>query len=255
VNDFKDLQYFVNSKIKTNQLIYDCDDTSQVLNIKNETVSGTLNSVNLIIFKSQYQKSVFDKYNLPEEKILIIPDGINLSDYKKKEIVKNPNRICITENYGVETILFIKYVWPKIYEKNDKSELYICCEIEQKELIQQPGIYNLKNKEDIIECKYSCLLDICLSNSAEIYGMSKMFENLVTRCILVISNKYLFKEIPGLQYNLDLQNLSIYQELAEDLLNKMSDLNFINSALDSLSKIPVISWDIATKCLLDKIIR
>lgn len=77
VNDFKDLQYVVNSNIKVNQIIYDCDDTNQVLNIKNEIVTSILSSVNIIIVKNNYQKNAFDKYNLLEDKLLVIPYCIN----------------------------------------------------------------------------------------------------------------------------------------------------------------------------------
>lgn len=76
-----------------------------------------------IIVLSQYHKSLLPDH-IPDEKILVSSNGINLKDFDLDGVKRNPNRLIYTSSYdrGLENILKI---WPDIIKEVPEAELHV----------------------------------------------------------------------------------------------------------------------------------
>lgn len=82
-----------------------------------------LQYIDKIIVLSQFHKSLLPK-SVPEDKILVSANGINLEDFKGPEIVRNPKRVIYGSSYdrGLEYLLDI---WPEVRKEVPEAELHI----------------------------------------------------------------------------------------------------------------------------------
>lgn len=77
-----------------------------------------------IIVLSQFHKSLLSK-NIPEERVFVSRNGINLDDFNDKNIIQDGYRMIYTSSYdrGLEHLL---RMWPDIIKEVPKANLVIC---------------------------------------------------------------------------------------------------------------------------------
>lgn len=77
-----------------------------------------------IIVLSEFHKSLLSK-DIPEDKIFVSSNGINLPDFKEPMLERNPHRAIYSSSYdrGLEQLLDM---WPKVREAIPDAELYVC---------------------------------------------------------------------------------------------------------------------------------
>lgn len=99
------------------KVILDMHDTSN----KYEFTEKRINRVHKIFVKTQYHRSLYS--NVPDEKFVIVGNGITFDRFKQK-VERNPHKIIYssTPNRGLENILDI---WPKIRAHVPDAELHV----------------------------------------------------------------------------------------------------------------------------------
>jgi hypothetical protein len=115
-------------------------------------------------------------------------------------------------------------------------------------LMSQCGVmdHGRQPMEMIIREKYLSTFHIYLNNSIAEIDCISIRESLITGCIPIISTFGVFNERHGIQYNFDISDKNC-NNIANDIIDKMYDFNFINNSREQLLKSStIISWyDIA----------
>lgn len=90
---------------------------------KDQFLPDELEVLDKIIVLSQYHKSML--FNVPDEKVYISRNGLNMPDYEGVMEERNPKRIIYASSYdrGLET--FLKLVWDKVIKEVPDAELHI----------------------------------------------------------------------------------------------------------------------------------
>jgi hypothetical protein len=132
-----------------------------------------------------------------------------------------------------------------IYDENYKNHIY--------KLLSQPGVmeHGRQPMDMIIREKYLATFHLYLSTSNAEIDCISVRESLVAGCIPIISNFGVFADRHGLQFNWDPTNKNLGKLIANDIVGKMHNDNFINDARSQLAKSStIIGWeDIATQWL------
>jgi hypothetical protein len=224
-------------------------------------------------FKSEYHKKSFEKFiqgKIEPSDYNIILNGVRIEPFKDikclnddKIIIRNPYRFCYCSSYdrGLEHIL--TNVWPHIYKQEPRAEFHVYYGMEHiyeenfknrlKQLLAQPGVmdHGRQSMEMVIREKHLSTFHLYLSNcDAEIDCIS-IRESLVAGCIPVISQFGVFAERHGIQFIWDPTNAELGKLVANDIVNKMRDGQFINDARQQLQgSNTIIDWsDVAKKWL------
>ena len=106
----------------------------------------------------------------------------------------------------------------------------------------------------IIREKYLSTFHLYLSSAISEIDCINVRESLICKCIPIISNFGVFKERHGLQYqiNYDAVNEDIFKIIANDIINKMNNNEYIETSRNSLlSSNTIISWDNIAKLWLN----
>lgn len=82
-----------------------------------------LNTFDKVIVLSQFHKDLLPKH-VPEDKVFVSSNGINLPDFNKTGVWKNPKRLIYTSSYdrGIEHLLS---VWPEVLKEVPDAELHL----------------------------------------------------------------------------------------------------------------------------------
>lgn len=82
-----------------------------------------LNTFDKVFVLSQFHKSLLPKY-IPEEKIFVTANGINLPDFIKPDLSRNTKRLIHTSSYdrGIENLL---HIWPEVKKEVPEAELHL----------------------------------------------------------------------------------------------------------------------------------
>jgi hypothetical protein len=224
-------------------------------------------------FKSEYHKKCFEEFiqgKIEPSDYNIILNGIRIESFKNikclnddKIIIRNPYRFCYCSSYdrGLEYIL--TYMWPHIYKQEPRSEFHVYYGMNHiydenfkdrlKQLLAQPGVmdHGRQSMDMVIREKHLSTFHLYLSNSDAEIDCISVRESLVAGCIPVISNSGVFIERHGLQFNCDPTNAELGKIIAEDLVNKMRDSQFVSNARQQLmASDTIIDWfDVAKKWL------
>lgn len=233
-----------------------------------------LKKVSKINFKSEYHKKCFEEFIQNETDIYnynynIIPNGIRIEPFKNnkclndnQEIIRNPYRFCYCSNYdrGLEYIL--TEVWHHIYKQEPRAEFHIYYGMNDlsddfqkslRNLISQPGVmdHGRQSMDMIIREKYLSTFHLYLSTSSLEIDCISIRESLVTGCIPLISKVGVFANRDGIQFDWNPQDKNSSKHIADDILNKMYNYEFISNFRGQLQySHTIIDWsDIAQKWL------
>jgi glycosyltransferase involved in cell wall biosynthesis len=227
--------------------------------------------INKFNFKSQYHKDSFEEFignKLDESKYNIILNGLRLNEFRNKDenLIRNPYRFCYCSSYdrGLEHIL--ENVWSHIYAKEPKAEFHIYYGMEhlydqafkQKltNLMNQPGVFDHGRQpmEEIIKEKYLSTFHLYLNTSVAEIDCISIRESLVTGCIPIISSFGVFATRHGIQYTWEPTNKELCKIVADDIINKMYDNEFIvNARQQLLGSNTIVDWSDIAKIWLQKL--
>jgi hypothetical protein len=187
-------------------------------------------------------------------------NGLRIDNFKNNNnnYIRNPFRFCYCSCYSRGLEIILEKIWPIIYNKEPKAELHIYYgmdyvfddkyKLKINLLMSQCGVmdHGRQPMDMIIREKYLSTFHIYLNNSIAEIDCISIRESLITGCIPIISTFGVFNERHGIQYDFDISDKKC-NNIANDIINKMYDFNFINNSREQLLKSStIISWyDIA----------
>lgn len=232
--------------------------------------------VTKINFKSQYHKESFEEFingKIQSNEYNIIPNGLRIEPFLNntilndgKEIIRNPYRFCYCSSYdrGLEYIL--SNVWPIIHRNEPRAEFHVYYgmdyifddnfKLRMRLLLSQPGVmdHGRQPMEMIIREKYLSTFHLYLSTSEAEIDCISVRESLITGCIPIISKFGIFATRHGLQYEWEPENEKLCEMIAQDIIQKMHNNDFVENARNQLKKSDtIIDWTIVANKWLETI--
>lgn len=266
------LLLLMNNDFSADNTIIDFHDNFFVINdLESTKLQQIFDKINFINIKSKYHyecfidflksKNINNNYN---NKCNIIENGVRINHFKKNNnIIRNPFRFCYCSSYdrGLEDIIL--KIWPIIYNKEPTAELHIYYgmdyiydddfKIKMKQILSSTGVmdHGRQSMDIIIREKYLSTFHLYINNSISEIDCISIKESLVTGCIPIISNFGVFKERDGLHYNWNSNDEELCKYIANDIILKMNDMNYIiNYRNNIINSDTIISWySIANKWL------
>jgi len=253
----------LNNSFTADNTIIDFHDNMFVFNDMNkEILINFFNKINYFHLKSDYHKNYFKNYfdnKIDDNKLLVMANGIRIDDFSinKYNVLRNPKRFCFCSSYDRSLAEILKFIWPIIYKADNHAELhlyygmdYIFDENFKNYMYMLIGStkgvmdHGRQPMDAIIREKYLSTFHLYISNTEAETDCINVRESLVANCIPIISDFGVFKERHGLQYNI---NSDLSEEtckiIANDIINKMNDKDFIDRASYELLKSnTIISW-------------
>lgn len=221
-------------------------------------------------FKSEYHKNCFEEFiggKIDSSEYNIIANGVRVEQFKNESclngeqpIIRNPYRFCYCSSYdrGLEYIL--ENVWPHIYKQEPRAEFHVYYGMDHiyddayktrlRQLLSQPGVmeHGRQSMDMIIREKHMSTFHLYLSSSIAEIDCISVRESLVAGCIPVISRTGVFADRHGLQYNWDPSSKDLGKAIALDIINRMNDKQFIESARTQLmGSNTIIGWEDVAK--------
>jgi hypothetical protein len=257
------INLLMNFNLNVNKIIIDFHDNFSytLSNLNQKLMFNLFDKVHKFNFKSLYHQKCFEQYVITSNyvnntnKYNVIMNGLRINNFKNNNnYVRNPFRFCYCSCYtrGLEIIL--EKIWPIIYNKEPKAELHIYYgmdyvfdekyKLKINLLMSQCGVmdHGRQPMEMIIREKYLSTFHIYLNNSIAEIDCISIRESLITGCIPIISNFGVFNERHGIQYNFDISDKNC-NNIANDIINKMYNFNFINESREKLlNSSTIISW-------------
>ena len=129
-----------------------------------------------------------------------------------------------------------------IYDESYKNRL--------RQLMSQPGVmeHGRQSMDMVIREKHMSTFHLYLSTSVAEIDCISVRESLVAGCIPIISNFGVFAGRHGLQFNWDPSNKELGKSVASDIINKMNNKQFIESARTQLmGSNTIIGWNDVAK--------
>ena len=232
-----------------------------------------LEKITKINFKSEYHKNCFDEFTqnkIETERYNIIPNGIRVEPFQNnkclnddKIIIRDQYRFCYCSSYdrGLENIL--THLWPEIYKREPRAELHVYYGMNHiynenfrnrlKQLLAQPGVmdHGRQSMDIVIREKHLSTFHLYISDCIAEIDCISVRESLVAGCIPIISNTGVFAYRHGVHFNGKLVNQEVGRLIADNIIDKMNNIEFINNAREQLKRsTTIINWhDVAKQWL------
>jgi glycosyltransferase involved in cell wall biosynthesis len=102
-----------------------------------------------LIVLSEYHKTLFPKY-IPDDKYFISSNGVNLKDFEKNGVMRNPHRMIYTSSYdrGIQHLLLR---WDEIRKEFPDAELHIFYGWDIYDNMAKKGFRTWDFKEKMVE--------------------------------------------------------------------------------------------------------
>lgn len=102
-----------------------------------------------VVVLSQFHKTYLDGI-IPEEKIFVSSNGINLDDFKQNGVIRNPHRMIYCSSYdrGLQHLLMI---WPDVKKEVPEAELKIFYGWDTYDKFMKMGLRPLRFREAMTE--------------------------------------------------------------------------------------------------------
>ena len=233
-------------KIKSNQVWLDIGDNNIA------TYKDILNKFTVkfdkIIFKSNYHKECFKNIiNFNETPICIIPDGVQIEEFKKNKdnVSRNPYRFFYCSNYANGLKELLENIWSVIYNYEPRAELHIYNAFDSfsdentknifNSLLTKPGVMNHGTQplEIIIREKYMSTFELLITTNTNIIDCVNIKESAIAGCIPIISNIGVFNELDG--FHIQITNSPV-QLIPVNIIQLLKNQNKINELRKQYSK-------------------
>lgn len=253
---------------KANKIILDFHDNFSytLAHLDRGKLLKFLEKVTLLHFKSLYHKNSFEEFingKISDEDYSIISNGVRVEKFKDNKclnndqpIVRNPYRFCYCSSYDRGLIDILENVWPHIYAQEPRAEFHIYYGMDYifdenfknkvKDLLVQPGVmeHGRQSVDMVIREKYMSTFHLYLSASSAEIDCISIKESLVTGCIPIISKLGVFAERHGLQFIWDPSNKELGKMIADDIIQKMHNNEFIELAVKHITDSnTVVNWN------------
>jgi glycosyltransferase involved in cell wall biosynthesis len=196
--------------------------------------------VNRVCFKSEFHKELFEesfKEKLPDDKILIIPNGVRVEDFRinVENTPRNPYRFCYASCYTRGLLPILQYMWPIIFKNEPRAEFHIYYGMDHvrdenilnsaKTLLAQPGVmdHGRQPRSMIIREKYASLFHLYITNTTAEIDCISIRESCAAGCIPLLSNSGVFKHRDGLHFELRETEVECYQQIACRILDILKE--------------------------------
>lgn len=211
-----------------------------------------------IFFKSTYHRSEFEKHTgekLADSRCVIIPNGLRIESFKenKDNVQRNPFRFCYCSCYTRGLANILQHMWPVIYQIEPRAELHVYYGMNGVKdenfkramhgLLAQPGVmdHGRQPMEMIIREKYMSNFHLYITESTAEIDCISIRESLITGAIPLLSNFGLFKDRPGLHF--DVTDQSSYQMIGLQILRLLQRQEIFEEYRAELRKSPlVVGW-------------
>ena len=223
--------------------------------------------ISKVCFKSQFHRYCYEHVTqkpLPEEKQLIVGNGIRISTFSKDtsdQGHRNPFRCCYASCYTRGLLPLLKYAWPIIRHLEPRAELHVYYGmglIQEESLkeeitraLQQPGVtdHGRCTAEVVAQEKTTSNLHLYYTAVPGEIDCISIRESLVAGCIPIISSTNLFGERDGLHFNGNPDDPKSYPLFAKEVVSLMhKPESELEGLRDHLRKSKTIfGWDIVAK--------
>ena len=199
------------TKIRARKIMFDFHDL-----LSSDDLKGDLSQVDHFFVKSQFQKDFFlthentKELNLPEEKFVVIPNGVEIPSDIKIEKSDTP-RVIYSSYYNRGLDLLLSIAWPIIIQEIPDAELHIFYGWDAYEmqhgkdnftgavnfLMFQPGVHHHGRvpQHELIEEKAKSHLHYYVTYFPEVDCIS-VRESIAVKCLPIMSDYAALKEKP-----------------------------------------------------------
>ena len=159
--------------------------------------------------------------------------------------VRNRFRLCYTNSYVNGLLPIIQYIYPELKKKHPNVELHLYGGISpfanpelRKRLethIDQSGIidHGLCPYEEVIKEKLVSCFQLYFIDS-EKYDSLSVKESVYCKCIPIISTKGIFKDLKGLHFDFNTEQVQSYKNIANILAELLNDEHKINTVREKI---------------------
>lgn len=192
---------FLNVSYRANRVWYDVHDVLY----KDQFNDQNLKNIHTIFFKSHYQRSLLPQ--VPDDKFVIIPNGIKTSLIEIDSTNKNPHKLIYASNYqrGLElmlvhgwsiikkevpdAVLHIYYGWDFTDLMYGEDPEYLLWKDKMTTLMKQPGVieHGKVGQDVLIAEKASAVIHYYATNFEEMEPIS-LKESAMVRCLPVTTD-------------------------------------------------------------------
>ena len=221
-------------------------------------------NINSLMFKSEFHQlspKLLSKVFFPDQvKQIIIPNGLRINEFETNQegVWRNPYRFCYVSCYTRGLIPILRYIWPKIYEFEPRSEFHIYYgtslinnpEILQElsRLLAQPGVcdHSRQSVKVVARERYLSTWHLYYTNSLAEIDCISIRESCLAGCIPIISDCNLFGErigihIPWREVNKDNDFSLAIDKIKELISMSPENIALIRDHLTSSNELS-ISW-------------
>jgi glycosyltransferase involved in cell wall biosynthesis len=191
-----------------------------------------LSYVDRFMFKSNYHVSCYDRLRLPESKIFVCPNGLQLENFKERNVVRDPLRFCYTSAYerGLEQLL--EWSWPQIHQQLPGSTLHVYYGWQQwfysekiDRLLNQSGVvhHGRVSNSEIAEEKYRSSMHLYPCHAVTEIDCINIRESALVGCIPILSDQNVCIERDGVHVKGDPKTKTFHDEYAKTVIDLYHD--------------------------------
>lgn len=222
---------------------------------------------NKIFFKSNYHRSEFEKHSgerLKDSRCVIIPNGLRIEQFSQNTdlVQRNPYRFCYCSCYTRGLANILQFVWPIIHKIEPRAELHVYYGMNGVKdenfkkgmlgLLSQPGVmdHGRQPMDIIVREKYMSNFHLYLTETTAEIDCISIRESLITGAIPILSNFGLFKDRPGIHF--DITDQKSYQMLGLQIVQILQKQETLDLYRSELKKSPlVVGWNKIAQGWLD----
>jgi glycosyltransferase involved in cell wall biosynthesis len=219
-----------------------------------------------IFFKSEYHRSEFEKsgIKLENSRCIIIPNGLRISSFSQniENVIRNPYRFCYCSCYTRGLAKILQFIWPIIYSLEPRAELHVYYGMNAVRdkgfkdvmlgLLSQPGVmdHGRQPMDIIIREKYMSNFHLYITDTTGEIDCISIRESLITGAIPLLSTSGIFKDRPGIHF--DITDELSYKKIGLHIANMLKKQDNLKEYRERLKKSPlIIGWDKIAQAWLD----
>lgn len=242
------IKSLLNGEFMTNNLLIDFHDNfpQSLEDINEEELKQLFNTVKYFYFKSEFHKKCFNEnYKYDENKYRVVLNGVE-DLYKPSNNIRQPFRFCYYASYHKGLDILLEKIWSHIYANEPQAELHVyggmdnimddTYKIKLRLLLGLPGVmdHGRQPLSLVAREKHMSSFHFHLNNLYEEVDALTIRESLKAGCIPLISKAGVFLERHGLQFDWDPNSDELCKLIAQDILQKMHDFEFVDKAREQI---------------------
>jgi len=203
-------------------------------------ISRSNNLYNTLLEHNTYLKDLYKNVHILP--LSIQPTRIDsiVQSLSGHNIIRNNFRLCYTNSYEKGLLPIIQYLYPELKKLQPKVELHLyggTNPFTHPDLIKMLDTY--KDQSGIVDhglCTFEDIIKEKRQSSFHLYFMDQVKEDSLSTkesiycdCIPILSNKGIFKELKGLHFDFNTEQVQSYKNIANILAKLLNDEDKINT--------------------------